>query len=220
MAAKKPAKKAAPRKKAAAKKAPRLTAAQRAELEERNRALQWSAEYAAPMRFIEGWDPDTGKWAEDSPVDLLLQKIGKGLHRRPAAGYAGIDNLDRLLSRGNDYRNSDGASEDRSLIPIEVRPFVDLSNALRYAEAALHASKVEILAEKADEDMNVMLRYLARRFPDEWREQQEIITEAETDPRHAAMREVMRDPNNALKMAEIAEKANDLVSRSNVDQID
>ena len=209
-ASKRPAKKTSAAKKTVAKKSTssrRKSPAQRVK-EERERAVEWMTQYRAPMNLLVGWDPDTGEWAEDSPVDVLLREITeKGSRVTAAAKKARIDWILDLLHTGRDAIHDASVSQDRALIPVGVRVFVDLARAIDDAEVEAENRVVGILFDKIADDPRLAIPFLERRFPDGWRPQDDRAVAAEYDPREAAINEMLDDPATAMKLAEIAVSA-------------
>lgn len=208
MAAKRPAKKAAAKKPHRGPK--RQTAAQRRGAEQ-DAALRWAVNYRAPLKFLEGWDPKTGTWAKESKVAKIIADVGEGATLTSAAREHGLKRAKDLIEQGREYLADETVSEDRTLIPLEVRAFTDFVELFDEAEGAHQNRLVKFLNEKALEDPRFGLAFLARRHPDEWREQQEIHTTTEMDPRRKAVNRLLQDPKVALEMADFARRAADLV---------
>jgi hypothetical protein len=174
--------------------------------EEQERALQWAVTQNAPLSFLQGWNPDSGDWADGSPVrDMLDDLLRRGGHLATTARRHDVRRITDLVSRGREYLAGDSeVPERREDIPIEVRPFVDLAQLVNKAESEVELTAVESLYEGAIDDAKVAALFLARRFPDRWREQSELHSLIETDPRELAMHELLSDPNAAVQVAAFA----------------
>lgn len=206
--AKRPAKKA-PAKKATARKpaARKPTAAQQKHAAEQQRALIWAVHYGSPLAVLEGWDPETGTWAANSRVGLMLDRVRLGAHVTTAAKRYNIRKINDLLAKGREYIQDATVSEDRLLVPIEIRPFVDLVAQIDEAESETEMSASEMVYAKIDSDPRIGLSWLSRRFPERWAEHQLLNVRSEFDPRDAAVNELLSDPNIASQMAAFARRA-------------
>jgi hypothetical protein len=212
-----PAKK--PRKKPAAKKAaPRQTAAAKKRVTEQERALNWSVQHSAPLTILIGWDPDTGEWVPGSPIGDMLDRIGRGGTVHAAARVTRLRRLEDLVAKGREYLSDPLLSEDRMLIPIDIRPFVDLAAAVAAAESETELSAGEKVYAAIDKDPRLGLSWLARRFPDRWAEQQQLFARVDYDPRDRAVSELLDDPNTAMQMAEFARRAENLAAGYDVEE--
>lgn len=205
--AKKPAAKRAPKKapaKTAAKRVPRKQAAKKVTDEQRVRVVTWATTHGAPVRMLEGWDPDTGEWETESPVGRMLQSIANGVHVYTAARRNSIPHMSQLMTRCSDFAET--AVEERAFVPMEARPFVDLHRAIEHNESNIESLLVEVIVEKAKKDPSTAMLFLSRRFPSRWREQQQVLTVEDADARDAAVSALLSDPNVAMELARIAEK--------------
>lgn len=178
------------------------------ELAERDRVVLWANNFGAPIRILEGWDPDSGDWTGGSPVGVMLQSIAKhGDHVTMAAKLVGISGIVELRSRGQEYLSE--AAENREYIPIDMRPFIDLAVQIDKAEAIVHSNWAKSVAEGAKADPRLALAALGRRFPALWREQQSILTTSEFDEHDLAVTKLLADPDKALALAEMAHDIED-----------
>jgi hypothetical protein len=203
--------KKAPAKKAAAKKASAKKAAPTPE----ERVVQWAVTQGAPVRLIEGWDPDTGHWADGTPIAEILRKVGRGVAVTVAGRQHGFKDIQELLFRAAEMVTS----EDRLQIPIEVRPLTDLLEALDWSESDSEAEMTMSAYDKAMKDANPKhaLDFLARRWPNRWREQQQITTGDDDAVRNKVISELVSDPATAMKLAELAESIEDGVEKKERD---
>ena len=171
------------------------------------RVLQWASAYGAPIRLLEGWDPDTGAWAQTSPVGIALGSIQNGVHPSTAAKLVSMHQLTHLIARGRDYESN--ASEDRLLIPVEIRAFVDLARSADLAESLAEANLIDTVRKGTKDDPRLALSLLARRFPSRWREQTAILQAEEIDERDAVITQAITDPAVAMQLAAVAHTIED-----------
>lgn len=183
-----------------------LAAAQRQADEAR--VVQWADSYGAPLTILNGWNPDTGTWSPQSPVGMMLGLVQGSNFPSVAARLAGVQNLNGLLSKGQEYLID--LPEDRAYIPIDVRPFIDLVRAMDVAESFSESAMVKVVVAGAARDPKLALAFLSRRFGARWREQQTIFTGEETDDRDKAVSDALQDPNTALALAEVAHRIQDV----------
>lgn len=176
-----------------------------------DRVIAWSTAHGAPIRLLIGWDPDTGHWEADSPIANVLNKIEHGVHITVAAKQFGFPTISELLYQGAEYV---GLSEDRQLIPIEVRPFADLYERISYHESGAESDLAVATYAKALRDGKLGLDFLGRRWPSRWREQQAVAAIGELDEREAAVTAVITDPTNAMALAAMAETIEDSVEET------
>lgn len=202
---KRPAKKAAAKKKAAPK---RQTAAQKKKQAAQEAALQWAVTFGAPLGFLDGWDPETGEWAEKSKVAAILDDVRQGTRPLTASRQHRLERLPNMVAKGRELM-AEGVSENRDLIPIEVRPFVDLAIEMQAAEAEAEGWISRTVFAAIAKDPRLGLTFLARRWPDGWGEKQELFAQVEFDPRRAAVKEMMQDPNVARQLAELSRQASE-----------
>ena len=180
--------------------------------------MTWAAEYGAPLMFIEGWDPDSGEWAETSPVGKMLARIRKGAPISSAARRYDVRRIGDLLRKGRDFLADSTISEDRDLIPLDARPFIDLALSIDEAETECELTIAEMYYEAAvgtedtPGDPTKGMVFLGRRYPENWREQRELVASVEYDPRKAAMDELLSDPNTSAALADLADRALDKIS--------
>jgi hypothetical protein len=186
------------------------------ELEAQERALTWAASQGAPILVLDGWDPDTGTWEEGSPIAAMLDTM-----RRSAAPPAlaaklhGVRGIDELVHKGRDLFANPNTSEDRRLVPIEVRPFLDLARQVDRVEAEVEIEVIRFIYEAASQDPKLSLRFLEKRFPQRWsgRHVPTVTVEptmtVERDRRWRAIDRVMEDPEVADQLAQMARWVND-----------
>jgi hypothetical protein len=212
-AKKAPAKKAAPRKRAA----PRVSAKKKAAQET---AIHWAVAHGAPIAMLQGWNPNTGKWATASPIGRTLKSIEtEGVHLHTASVKHGARWIEDQVAKGREYLADAEVSEDRMLVPIEIRPFVDLALLIDGAEAIAETTVVARAFLEGQSDARIGLQYLGRRFPTRWKDQQDLHATIEHDPREAAVGRLMEDPNTALKLAEFAREAEERAAADTDDDI-
>lgn len=171
------------------------------------RVLKWAVAYGAPIRLLEGWDPDAGTWTSTSPVGIALASIQQGMHTTVAAKLAGMSTLPTLVARGRDYDST--ASEDRMQVPVEIRAFVDLARSADIAESLSEHALVKVVNKGAQTDPRLALALLARRFPTRWREQTAILQAEEIDERDAVITQAITDPSIAMQLAGLAHTIED-----------
>lgn len=167
------------------------------------RVIQWATMHGAPVRMLVGWDPDTGHWADGSPVALMLADIARGAHIVVTGRRYGFHNMTELMFKGSEYSQ---ASEDRTLIPIEIRPLVDLYGLVNFYEAGAEIELSTGTYAKAMKDGRLGIEFLGRRWPSRWREQQQISTADEADERETAVSALISDPVSAMHLAEMADR--------------
>lgn len=173
------------------------------------KVVLWAESHGAPVKLLVGWDPDTGKWDKASPVGMMLGLVQQANFPTVAARLAGINNLPGLLAKGNEY--VDDLPEDRSYVPVDVRPFIDLVREMDIAESYIEQELVGVIRKGAMNDPKLALQFLSRRFGSRWREQQQIFTGEDVDERDKAVSEALQDPNTALGLAQIAHRIQDQV---------
>lgn len=176
-----------------------------------HRVIQWATAHGAPVRMLIGWDPATGEWADGSPVGQLLADLARGAHVAVTGRRHGIHDMSELMYKGAEYAN---ASEDRSLIPIEVRPLVDLYNLVNYHESGAEIELATSTYDRAMRDGKLGLDFLGRRWPSRWREQQQISALGEADEREAAISALVADPATAMALAGMASQIEDQVEET------
>jgi hypothetical protein len=174
-----------------------------AEDEARVRVVQWATTHGAPVKMLDGWNPDTGEWTQSSPIGEMLTDIAEGVHVTVAAKRWGINHITQLLSRCSDFAET--AVEERDWVQMEARPFVDLHRAIEAREGGIEAEMVGVVVKKARSDAGTAMMFLGRRFPSRWREQQQILTTEDVDQRDEAVSRLLQDPNLAMQLAEIAD---------------
>jgi hypothetical protein len=187
-----------------AAKAPKVTDAQRV------RVVQWATTHGAPVRMLEGWNPETGEWSQDSPIGRMLTDIDNGIHVYTAARHNAIPHMSQLMTRCSDFAET--AVEERAFIPIEALPFVDLHREIEHREADIESVLVKVIVDKARTDPHQAMLFLSRRFPSRWREQQQVLTVEDADARDAAVSSLLSDPNVAMQLARIAESVEQQVA--------
>jgi hypothetical protein len=181
-------------------------------------ALKWSRTHGAPIMVLSGWDPKMGEWAKGSPVgDMLIDMREDGLHMAAAARRHDVRRITELVSKGYDYMSDEGISEDRLLIPVDQRVFVDLALQVQFAEGEAEHGPVKVLFKAALDSPRDALAYLARRFPERWRDQPDAALVLEKDPRDVAVDQLLQDPNMAMKLGVIARKAAELAASADPD---
>lgn len=186
--------------------------------EGQERAVKWAVAYGAPIAMLSGWDPKTGLWAKGSPVgDMLIDIRESGLPLAAAAKRHDVRRVGELVARGNEYLSDEELSEDRMLILVGQRAFVDLTLQVRFADAEAEFGPVEVLYKAALENPRDALAYLARRFPERWRDQPDVMQPLEEDPRDVAVHQLLQDPNMAMKMAAVARQVADLAAAADPD---
>jgi len=171
------------------------------------KVVAWADTHGAPVKLLVGWDPDSGTWAPGSPVATLIGLVQEANFPTVAARLVGIYNLAGLLAKGNEYMQDQ--PEERSFIPVDVRPFIDLVREMDKAEALCEVSIVRNVRKAANNDAKLGLAFLARRWGGRWREQQTIFTSEGVDERDKAISEAITDPNTALALAAIGHKIED-----------
>lgn len=176
------------------------------------KVVLWAESHGAPVRLLVGWNPDTGKWHPTSPVGQLLQLVQGNNFPSTAAKAVGITNLPVLVAKGNEYLVD--AVEERSYVPVEVRPFIDLVRELDLAESVAEADLVNKV-RSASGDPKIALALLGRRYASRWREQQQIFTGDQADERDKAVSDALQDPNTALALAQVAHSIEDNASQDN-----
>lgn len=190
-----------------------LEAEQRAADQER--IVAWADQHGAPISILSGWDPDTGTWANGSPIAQMLALIQGGNYLSTAAAAAGVKTIQQLVAKGAEYLVD--AAEDRDYIDISVRPFVDLHRQIELAESLAEITLVQTVRNAAKNDPKYALSMLSRRFGQRWREQQAIFTGEETDERDAAVSQALTDPNFAMQLAALAHKLEDEAPSDDID---
>lgn len=172
------------------------------------RVIKWATIYGAPVRMLTGWDPETGHWADGSPVALMLNDIAEGAHISVAGRRYGFHNMTELMFKGAEYQT---ASEDRGHLPIEVQPLVDLYSLVNFHEAGAEIDLSTASYKKAMKDGRLGIEFLGRRWPSRWREQQQVSTAADADERETAISALISDPQAAMQLAEMASTIEDQV---------
>lgn len=180
---------------------------ERVEAEEAAQRIAWSVAHGAPLTILDGWNPDTGTWAATSPVGKMLTFIGNGAHLPVAARLADVaaegGGIGRMQSKGAEYAAA--TVNGRMELEPDVRVFADLHRQITVAEAWLEVSTVSGVQNKLRNDPELALKFLARRFPARWREQNAILIAEESDGTDAAITQAILDPNVALHLAKVAE---------------
>ena len=176
-----------------------------------HRVIQWATAHGAPVKMLIGWDPDTGMWDPKSPVGEMLGDLAHGAHIVVTGRRHGFHDMTELMYKGSEYA---GASEDRSLIPIEVRPLVDLYHRVNYHESGAELDLSKSTYKKALGDGKLGLDFLGRRWPSRWREQQQISSLGEADERAAAISALVADPVHAMALAKMASTIEDQVEET------
>lgn len=166
------------------------------------KVVQWATVHGAPVRLLEGWDPDTGEWSDGSPIGQVLHDVARGTHLAVTGKRHGFANMNELLLRGAEYG---GMSEDRAHIPIEVLPLVDLFTLVNYHESGAEIEMSNSVYDEALKNGKLGLDFLGRRWPSRWREQSSILAIDEDDLREAAVTALITDPATAMQLAAMAE---------------
>jgi hypothetical protein len=179
-------------------------------LEAQERALTWASSRNAPIRTLVGWNPETGVWDDGSPIAEMLAVMRRGAHFAPAAKQHDVRRFDELVSRGRRLLADANVSEDRLLIPVEDRLFVDLALHVDRTEAEAENRLAEVVYRAALYDPRLALKLLALRFPQNWDGRPKPVDEHNQDPNGEAITKLMaEDPGFALQMAELAEWTED-----------
>lgn len=169
------------------------------------RAVVWATTHGAPLKLLDGWNPDTGEWTPTSPVGQLIGWVANGSHIGPAGRVTGLPEAPKLFARGAEFALD--AAEDRAYIPIDQRPFVDFYRRVATVEALSEVQMVSKAYTSAlKDDADTMLRYLGRRWPSRWREQTGLaVGPDDRDEFEAAITAAIEDPNVAARLAEVAD---------------
>lgn len=177
------------------------------ELSPEERVVQWATTHGAPIRLLEGWDPDSGDWANGSPIADMLADIARGAPIATSARRQRFWDINEIMYRGAEY----ATSEDRMRLPVEVRPLVDLYHLVNIHESGAEIDLSTSVYDKAMTDGKLGLDFLGRRWPSRWREQQQISTAEENDEREAAVSALISDPAAAMALAEMATRIEDQI---------
>lgn len=172
--------------------------------------IRWATVHGAPTRLLIGWDPDTGDWSAGSPIRNLLDDLEAGAPITTTARRHGFWSFNETLMKGGEYAAN---SEDRTKLPVDIRPIVDLYVAVNGSEAQAETDLVRSTYHKAMKDGRLGLEFLGRRWPNRWREQQ-TLTVDEADEREAAISALVSDPATAMQLAEMAGKIEDQVEET------
>lgn len=178
------------------------------------RVVEWALAQGSPVVLLDGWDPDAGTWRPTSPIGMMLSQLALGAHLQTAARIAGLwPQIRRTVSRGRELAAD--VVEDRAYIPVEILPLIDLARQIDIAESVNELSLVKTAYNGAKNDPELALKFLARRYPSRWREQQAVMQiEADEDERDAAVTRAISDPNTAMKLASIAHAIEDQTSHT------
>ncbi len=180
--------------------------ASKADRERDEKVIRWATSHGAPIRILIGWDPESGVWADDSPVADLLDDITQGTHVSVAARRYTIENIVDLQFKGAEFGDQ---SEDRSHIPIDQRVFVDLYRQIEAAESEAERKLSNKVYEKALDDGRLGLDYLSRRWPTRWKEQPLIAMTNDDEVRSRAVAKLVEDPEAAMALARYAAQIED-----------
>lgn len=186
-------------------------AAQTDEPTPEDKVVRWATAHGSPVRMLIGWNPETGEWADGSPIAQVLADIARGAHVAVTARRHGFGSISEMLLKGAEYAD---VSEDRSLIPIEVLPLVDLYHLVNFHEAGSEIELSTSVYDEAMKDGKLGIQFLGRRWPARWREQQAISAIDEDDQREAAISELITDPAAAMQLAAMAAKIEDRVEET------
>ena len=180
----------------------------KAEKTRQQKVIRWATTYGAPIRILVGWNPDDGTWEEESPVAKMARDIERGTHVNVAGRLHRIDDVPELVYKGAEFA---GQSENRELIPVEQRVFVDLHRVVEMAESGAEIKLSNAVYEKALNDGKLGLDFLSRRWPNRWKEQPLVSTLDDDDMRERIVSKLIEDPATAMKLAEIADAIEDEV---------
>lgn len=133
-----------------------------------------------PSPILTGWDPDTGQWAKNTPVQRFLDAIRVGNYRNTSAGYARVHrtSIIKWEKRGRTvyetWLNPETGELDRSQVPDEDKPYVDFVIAVGHAEDSSEVDLVTLWRSAATEDWRAAKELLARRHRARWGDVQRL----------------------------------------------
>lgn len=145
-----------------------------------------------PAVILDGWDPELGTWARQSPTGQILAAIRRGAPRNAAFHRVDLSTStgDVWMARGREHRPAN--EFDLTVIPPEHLPYVQFVCAVERTDAIFEVELSEVVWNHAKLNGPFALQLLARKYS-HWRDRSRFAASVDSDATPA----ITEGPSNA-----------------------